>query len=364
MRAILGSFILVLFLSLAFVRVCSAQSGVQAGIFNPGGDTLAIKAKPTNAISGKLFSAVNVTIRWLASYGITLGPTSGSYGIIAQGNVVTDGTYDYQSFGSIPDVTITWAAGSENELFVVPVTGGTGTGTFEITNVSPANPWYFEIGGFDSTDNGTPFYQSVVNNVPLPIQLSTFTGAAVDQNDVRLEWTTLSEVNNYGFYVQRRGEKETSFKDLPNNFIAGHGTTAKPNKYSFLDDSPKTDTLFYYRLKQQDQDGTVHLYPGISVSTGAFASELAPKEFHLFQNFPNPFNPATEVKFSVESDGKATLRVYNIIGQVVATLYDDVARAGQYYRVQFNASSLASGVYLFRLQSGGKSDLKKMLLLK
>ena len=202
-----------------------------------------------------------------------------------------------------------------------------------------------------------------LNTSPLPIELSTFTGSAVSLNEIRLEWSTLSEVNNYGFFVQRHSSKELAFKDLSGSFVPGHGTTVKPFHYSYVDNSPKTDTLYYYRLRQQDQDGTMHYYPGITVSSVDIA-DLAPKEFHLFQNYPNPFNPSTALKFSVETDGRTTLRVYNILGQVVATLFDEVARAGQYYTVHFNGASLASGVYFFRLQTQSKSDLKKMLLMK
>ena len=92
--------------------------------------------------------------------------------------------------------------------------------------------------------------------------------------------------------------------------------------------------------------------------------EKAPREFRLFQNYPNPFNPETEIKFSVEQTTRATVRLYNLIGQEIATLFDDVAEAGKYYTVKVRGLNLASGVYFYRLQSAGKSDLKKMLLLK
>lgn len=104
------------------------------------------------------------------------------------------------------------------------------------------------------------------------------------------------------------------------------------------------------------------------------ASGQDPTGFKLFQNYPNPFNPSTTIKFSVETTDRATIQVYNILGQHVVTLFDDVAEAGQFYRVIFSAKggsasgrdarNLASGMYVYRLQSGNKSDLKKVLLLK
>jgi len=85
---------------------------------------------------------------------------------------------------------------------------------------------------------------------------------------------------------------------------------------------------------------------------------------HLKQNYPNPFNPTTEIEFLVETSGRATVELYNVIGQKVATLFDDVVEAGQNYRVRLNASNLTSGMYFYRLESGGKYDSRRMSVLK
>ena len=92
--------------------------------------------------------------------------------------------------------------------------------------------------------------------------------------------------------------------------------------------------------------------------------ETSPIAFALMQNYPNPFNPESEIKFSVEKSGRATLQVFNVAGQLVATLFDGVAEAGQYYHIRFGSSHLASGVYFYRLQSFNKTDVKKMLLMR
>ena len=89
-----------------------------------------------------------------------------------------------------------------------------------------------------------------------------------------------------------------------------------------------------------------------------------PKEFTLLQNYPNPFNPSTVIQFTVPSSGRAVLKVYNILGQEVATLFDGVAAAGEYHQATFDASRLASGIYFSRLEFGGKMQVKKMMLLK
>jgi hypothetical protein len=79
-------------------------------------------------------------------------------------------------------------------------------------------------------------------------------------------------------------------------------------------------------------------------------------------SYPNPFNPSTEIEFAVEESGRATLEVFDLLGQKVATLFDGFAQSGYSHRVRFEAGSLSSGVYMYRLQSGGRSLTKKLLL--
>jgi hypothetical protein len=201
---------------------------------------------------------------------------------------------------------------------------------------------------------------------PLPVTLTSFTGQLLPNGrSVRLDWVTTSEVNNFGFYVQRRAENEQVFTEIPGSFIPGHGTTLEPQYYSYTDTTVHSAGVYHYRLRQVEFDGTSHFTYSISINVTLLSvEELAPREFRLFQNYPNPFNPSTELKFSVETTGRATLRIYNTLGQEVATLFDAVAEAGRYYKVKLNASNLASGVYFYRLQANDKSHLRKMLLVK
>jgi hypothetical protein len=88
-----------------------------------------------------------------------------------------------------------------------------------------------------------------------------------------------------------------------------------------------------------------------------------PSEFELVQNYPNPFNPTTQINYAVPQSGYITLKVYNLLGQQVATLFEGVRSVGN-YQITFNASNLPSGVYFTRLQAGSVSITKKMLLMK
>ncbi len=88
-----------------------------------------------------------------------------------------------------------------------------------------------------------------------------------------------------------------------------------------------------------------------------------PLSFKLSQNYPNPFNPITKIAYALPKSGLVTLRVYDILGKEVATLVNEVKNAGN-YSVDFNASNFTSGVYFYKIETNGFSDIKKMMLIK
>jgi flagellar hook assembly protein FlgD len=90
---------------------------------------------------------------------------------------------------------------------------------------------------------------------------------------------------------------------------------------------------------------------------------LGPKEFALYQNYPNPFNPSTTIKFALPIDSKVKINVYNSLGQLVETLVDQEMQSG-YHEINFDASKLTSGVYLYQMQAGENVSVKKMILMK
>ena len=90
----------------------------------------------------------------------------------------------------------------------------------------------------------------------------------------------------------------------------------------------------------------------------------APARFALEQNYPNPFNPTTEIGFTVDRTGRATMEVFNILGQKVTTLFDEIAVAGKPYSVRLGAGNLASGVYLYRLRNEHNVQTRKLVVLK
>lgn len=200
--------------------------------------------------------------------------------------------------------------------------------------------------------------------VPLPITLASFTAQVLPGGfRVKLDWTTLTEINNYGFNVQRRRDTDSLFVDVPNSFIPGHGTTTEPHHYSYTD-TTATRALWSYRLKQIDLDGTVHYSAAITVDlTTAVEEPQLPTVFSLHQNYPNPFNPSTTIRYDLPVATHVTLKLYDIVGREAQVLVDGIQEPG-YKSVQFDARSLASGVYLYRLQAGTFVEIRKMVVIK
>jgi hypothetical protein len=192
----------------------------------------------------------------------------------------------------------------------------------------------------------------------LPVELTNFS-AVNKANEIYLSWTTATEVNNYGFEIERTVIRNQSSVISWNKlgFVEGSGTTNLPKQYSFMDNNLSVGK-YSYRLKQIDRDGKFEYSQAIEVIIAN-----APKEFALSQNYPNPFNPMTEIRYQIPEVSHVTLKVYDAIGREVVTMVNEVKEAGS-YSAQFDGTKLSSGIYFARLQSGGKVQLKKMMLVK
>ena len=348
---------------------CAATVKVEAGIFSSGQYSVSVRAMPVGGSVVAGLSAMTVSVFWETTAGLTITGSSSPYGLSQMSTGTVDG-FSYATYSTVPVPfpALNWASGSQNEVLSVTFsTTGTGPALVSLQN-PPAEvngDWYFEAEYADLTDTGTPFYASTTE-VSLPVTLTSFTGrVAQSGSGVLLEWATASEVNNYGYTVQRKLEQEGTFVDLADAFVAGNGTTIEAQEYSFMDNTVPGAGKYEYRLKQQDLNGAVQYSQAVLVNVSLTAvAEAAPREFQLMQNYPNPFNPTTMVKFSVPATGQASMKVYNMVGQEVVTLFDGVAEAGRYYAVPFNAADLASGVYFYRLVTEKKTDVRRMMLVK
>jgi len=203
---------------------------------------------------------------------------------------------------------------------------------------------------FSSTEGGTS----------LPVEFTSFE-TLINKNKVTLIWQTATEINNYGFQVERQKAKGESEWEVV-GFVEGHGNSNSPKDYTFTDDllGLSLNLNLNYRLKQLDFDGNYEYSDVVEVT---LAENI--KEYKLEQNFPNPFNPSTEIKFSIPQNSNVKLELFNMIGEKVATLINEEMAAGSHnYQLSISNYQLSSGIYLYRIQSGNFVQTRKLMLLK
>lgn len=198
------------------------------------------------------------------------------------------------------------------------------------------------------------YYKKNPNQI-LPVELSSFSSSIVE-NNVKLNWVTGFEINNEGFEIERRLVSSQN-EWLKIGYIPGARNSNSLINYSYSDYNLRIGK-YNYRLKQIDFNGNHKYYD--------LANEVVigvPKKFNLRQNYPNPFNPMTKINYEIPIDSKVSIKLYDMTGRVVVNILNVTQPAG-YYSIQFNGSSLASGIYYYRINAGEFVDTKRMVLVK
>ncbi len=234
--------------------------------------------------------------------------------------------------------------------------------TYTDGSVSDATRYSYRLYGYNSYTTSDYSNQSSVVT-PIPVELISFNAVVEKDHRVKINWSTATETNNKGFDVERK------FKDgvwEKVGFIPGKGTTTEISKYSFSDNLEKKvySGEILYRLLQIDFDGVTSFSDEISVDVS-----FIPTEYALHQNFPNPFNPSTTIRYDLPEASRVKLIVYNPLGEVVEEIVNEVQDVGYYEKI-WNASNKASGLYIIMMQAEGTNNsknyktAKKMLLIK
>ncbi len=317
---------------------------------------------------------------WVGTWGnnsVTLVSRSGTVltSLYLSLTSITGIAYD----GESPDGPYLWlfTSGTPGPLLIhqLNVTNGTFTGiTHNVSDDIGIGQPNASSGGLFFTDQfisntcslggvlvGNPtklFIYELYNSVP--VELISFT-ADSDENGVKLNWSTSTETNNYGFEIYSKKEEEKDWRKI--GFVNGNGTSVKKHNYSFTDNDIEQG-VYQYRLKQIDFDGSSEYSKIVNVEINQ------PEEFSLSQNYPNPFNPTTNLSFIIGHTSFVSLKIYDILGNEVTTLINEVKNPAK-YDVEFNASGLPSGIYFYKLKTipdGGHTgnfvEIKKMMLLK
>ena len=203
-----------------------------------------------------------------------------------------------------------------------------------------------------STNNGIGSYTT--SQAPLPVELAGFEADRSGENVV-LRWQTLSETNNAGFDIERSIDGNAFAKV---GFESGQGTTTETTSYQFVDARlPYGVSEVSYRLRQVDVDGDQTLSDARRVT-------LTPTEVSLIGSVPNPVaSNQAEIRYELPEAMNVRLSVYDLLGRQIATLVDGEQIAKQ-HRVAFDASTLASGTYLIRLETDRGATTSKMTIAR
>jgi hypothetical protein len=205
------------------------------------------------------------------------------------------------------------------------------------------------------------------SDVPLPVELSAFT-AKSGYGKIMLKWETASELNNEGFYLFRSVNPDRDFEQLNYEIIPGNGNSNTAHSYEYVDKNVKENTTYYYKLSSKDFNGQI-LADASIVSATALA---LPQTFNIDQNYPNPFNPTTHFRFSIAEASRASLAIYNVLGQKIRTIFDNrLFEPGVYEDFSWNATDdsgnpISNGIYYyeFKIPNQNIRQVKKMLYLK
>ncbi len=194
----------------------------------------------------------------------------------------------------------------------------------------------------------------------LPVELTSF-NASIKDDDVELAWRTATEVNNYGFEIERTSTQPSPSKGggrwTKVGFVEGGGMSSAPRNYAFTDKNLASGR-YQYRLKQLDRDGVFKYSQVVEAIV-----DFTPRDFSLSQNYPNPFNPVTHVQLTISDLQFVHLGVFDVLGQEVGVLVNEWKSAGN-FEVSWDGANFPSGVYYYKLQAGNIVETKKMMLMK
>jgi hypothetical protein len=212
---------------------------------------------------------------------------------------------------------------------------------------------------------------------PLSVVFSSFTADAKN-SEVTLKWRAEGEINNLGFDVYRSGSPDGNFVKVSPVYIKGAGTDSNPHNYQFVDENVVVGKTYYYYLEtisfSGEREGSHIIKVIIDASGKAKVTDLMkPVTSALLQNFPNPFNPETWIPFRLAQDADVTIRIFDIRGQEVRTIYLGQIPAG-YYGTKGKAAfwdgrdsygqEVSSGMYFYSITAGTFNATKKLTIIK
>ena len=225
------------------------------------------------------------------------------------------------------------------------------------------------------SDNTTKYNPVVADDTddaplsPIVVDLVSFT-AERSGEEVLLRWKTASEINQAGFNIFRRAADEEMFVKINDRIIfSDPANSATGAEYTYLD-HPESEGEYFYKLQNVELDGSATFSETISVSiaTGVAEQSTTPQRFELLPNYPNPFNPETRIEYTTPKESDVRLAVYNLQGQRIKTLVNELKNAGRHSvvwnGVDDSGHVAGSGIYILRIKAGDYQSSRRITLLR
>jgi len=197
----------------------------------------------------------------------------------------------------------------------------------------------------------------------LPVELIYFYGL-IESNGVLLKWGTATEVNNFGFEIERANSSMATWETI--DFVLGNGTSNVPIDYEYLDSTVTRSGIVFYRLKQVDIIGSFEYSDTVEVnfaSSITLESSNVPSQFNVSDNYPNPFNPATKINFELPFLQILKIDLFDIRGKLVKEIAAQEFLPG-IYQLTLDFSAYSSGIYFVRFEAKKNIITKKITFVK
>lgn len=228
--------------------------------------------------------------------------------------------------------------------------------TFNVDSLQSLKKYFWRVRAVNETLTGPYSIMSeFVTSVASPILLYPEESALDLPTDLEIVWSKVEDAENYHLIISR----SFFFREFFVNDSSLSDTT-------FTLSNLENDRTFYWKVRASNEHGYGDFSDKSSFKTTSVTSindETIPKEFSVTNNYPNPFNPSTRFNVSVPVAGDVEIMIYNLLGQIVASIHSDYLQAGT-YDFEFDASNFISGVYIYQVRYSDKIVAKKMLYIK
>jgi len=335
----------------------SEETTINVGNYDSGHGTITptVKVDPT-AFSPSENNLITVSM----SYGTT--PEGLQYNLAFDNASIGIGTFilSYSGLNYNPtDVGYRLNGGVLHSVGGDGINTSDKTVTFEMSSLSKGSKAVYELQIVLNDESGQT----------LPVVLTSFTATLMVQGKVRLDWVTQSETNLSGFRVLRNTVAEVSTAIAVSSLIAAANTSSTV-VYSFIDSEVPGNGIYYYWLQIEDLDGGISYSAALTVqvTNGENPDIVIPKITALLDPFPNPFNPSVTIPFDLAVDGRVTLKIYNLKGQLIRDLLDENRPAAS-HRVLWDGKdnkmhNVSTGTYIILMNAPNYRSSHKISLLK